>query len=75
MKYQSYCAIEENIIQNDIAGATGIYLEYADNDIIVTKNKISLEDAVAGIRLYRCDGIMGLEGLIANNFIGLTGVS
>ncbi len=75
LRYQSRCTVSNNIITNSNTGRTGIYLEYADYDITVTKNKLSLEDPVAGIYLYRCDGSLGMEGLIANNFIGITNIA
>jgi len=52
----------------------GIYMWYCDNMMQVTKNRMELSGSSTqyGIRLSYCDAVMGMEGLVANNFIAQT---
>lgn len=52
----------------------GIYMYYCDNMMQVTKNRLELSGSSTqyGIKLYYSDAAMGMEGLVANNFIAQT---
>jgi parallel beta-helix repeat protein len=81
---QSYRAIDLNnqdapqIINNTITSNTNssayeaMYLQYCDNALKVTKNKI-FGISAGGIYLRYCDGTTTNNSLIANNFIQIEG--
>ncbi len=54
-----------------------MYLYYCDNALEVTKNNIELNASSTnyGMRLYYCDGTASNPGLIANNFVSISGTS
>ncbi|MCK4662126.1 MAG: right-handed parallel beta-helix repeat-containing protein, partial [Bacteroidales bacterium] len=55
----------------------GIYLNYCDNSIKITSNKIfaSHTSSHSGLHIDNCDGTSFFTGLIANNFIVIDGNS
>ncbi|MEA3497328.1 MAG: T9SS type A sorting domain-containing protein [Bacteroidota bacterium] len=80
LKYQHAPEINKNIIHSPIKNHnyTGILLEYCSNNFKLTKNIISIKDGGDlnfGIKFYKTKGFVGLEGLVANNFIHLNSSS
>jgi hypothetical protein len=65
------------VIGNTVTGGgiRGFELQYCDNGLQVLKNKITINSQY-GIYFYYCDGGTGLvfpHGLVANNFVSVTG--
>ncbi|NOY37966.1 MAG: hypothetical protein GXO83_10385 [Chlorobi bacterium] len=55
--------------------AYGIYMRECDNVLEIRQNKINLTLGSYGIFLEYCDGTLGQEGKIVNNFISITGTN
>ncbi len=77
-EYQNSLQFDDNIVDNPVgsSGVYGTYFHYCDN-IHVVGNKINIHGTGThyGIYLYCCDATSAGPGLIANNFISLTGTN
>lgn len=73
--YQNAPRIEKNSIVTNSAYTIfyGMYLGYCDNDLKVLKNTLRLPAGGYGIYDYYCDGVVGKEGLVANNMVAIAG--
>jgi len=79
--YQNAPHVLSNNITSNTAAVHGtsstyhyaMYLYYCDNSLRVLKNKISTPGGTYGIYMSYCDGNLGDEGLIANNFVAEIG--
>lgn len=76
-RYQDAININSNIVSNGSSSsyAYGIYLYYCDNAFKVKKNNVSISGTSSQYALYLnyCDGSTSAKGLVANNFISVTG--
>jgi hypothetical protein len=75
--YQNAPVVNANVITTNSAYGTfyGMYINYCDNAMRITKNKINLINGGYGIYIYYCDGVSGKEGLTANNMISIGGTN
>ncbi|MCF8371334.1 MAG: HYR domain-containing protein [Bacteroidales bacterium] len=75
-QYQNSIQFDNNIVDNQIGGSyvTGSYFSNCDN-IHVVGNKVNIHGTnyKKGMYIYSCDATAVNPGLIANNFISLTG--
>lgn len=78
--YLTSPTISNNYIESapNISSAMyGIYCYYNYDSLKVTKNKVFLNGTSTnyGINMYYCQSTTALNGLVANNFIGISGAS
>jgi hypothetical protein len=78
--YHDSLEFTENIMTNltGFANGYGLYAGYCQNDVKVTRNKIEVAPTgimYGGIYMYYCTGTNARKGLIANNFISVTGAN
>lgn len=72
LKYQEAPLITGNEIENSQSGSIAIYLEGVDRKYQILSNKIIINDRSDGaISINYCDGLIGSNGLIANNMISV----
>lgn len=76
--YQDSLEVIGNTIQNlnGFTSGYGIYAGYCQNDVKILKNKIALAPTgtvYGGIYMYFSTGTAARKGLIANNFVSITG--
>jgi hypothetical protein len=74
LKYQNAPLIEGNKL-NILNGENGIYLEEVDWKYQVLSNEIIINRPTGAINIFNCNGLIGANGLIANNMITvITGI-
>jgi parallel beta-helix repeat protein len=73
---QLWLSVKGNTITSNAQNTSfyGIYAQYSNDTMRISKNKISLLTGY-GIYLTNCDETVANEGLIANNFIAVGGIS
>ncbi|MFC2112961.1 T9SS type A sorting domain-containing protein [Bacteroidota bacterium] len=70
---QNAIEISDNYIENNLPQRIGISIADIYNAFRITGNIIEIDHASRAISLERCHGLVGLEGLVANNFIEARG--
>jgi hypothetical protein len=78
--YMDSLVFTKNIVRNmtNFVNGYGIYAGYCQNDAIFTKNRIELAPSgtlYGGFYSYYCTGTTVRRGLIANNFISVSGTN
>jgi parallel beta-helix repeat protein len=73
--FQDAPLIESNTITTNSTYTSfkGIELSQSNNGIRVLKNKVNFSNGGTGLEINRCNGIIGDEGIIANNMISIGG--
>jgi hypothetical protein len=69
LQYQDAPLIKGNKIENPDANDYGIYLDQVDRGYQVLVNEIIMTRPYGAIYINNCDGLIGSNGLIANNMI------
>lgn len=78
--YHDSLQVIGNTINNltSFSNGYGIYAAYCQNDVKIMNNKVLLAPSgtcYSGIYVYFCTGTTARRGLIANNFVSITGTS
>jgi hypothetical protein len=82
IQYQDSMVFKGNIIRNLTAFANGygLYAGYCHNANVITENRVELEPANefgtnSGLHFHNCTGTSQKRGLIANNFVSISGTN
>ena len=76
LRYHNSPEISDNIINDSESyNYYSIYLQDCSDTLKIQRNKITSDNTYGGIILYNCTGTNVKRGLVANNFIDLSGTS